>query len=92
MASKLDTPMNRAFAMVVKLTSTEMLQRARQLEEQYPESCWVSDVGSEKDIFHQHVLHHCFYYLLRGGKYWVNETWMQTGNGSPLTIQEEQAQ
>ena len=82
MGSGLDNAMNRGTAMVVKLPTANMLERATQLEEQHPGLCWVSDISSVKDVSGQHIRNKTFYYFLENGKYWVNENWIQTGVGS----------
>jgi len=83
MSSKLDTAMNRGMAMVVRMDTQAMLERARQLEAQYPAYCWVSDISSERDPLNRPLLRPTFYYFTQRGAYWVNEDWIQTGRGTP---------
>jgi hypothetical protein len=82
MNSKLDTHMNRSYAMVVKSLTSEMIERAKQLEHLYPDYCWISDISTTRDDF-GHKKEPTFYYFLMNGKYWVNEEWIKTGEGSP---------
>jgi hypothetical protein len=84
MSSKLDTPMGRSSAMVVRLLTPEMIERAKQLEHHYPDLCWVSNISTIKINVGQHKQEPTFYYFLRDGKYWINEEWIQTGEGSQI--------
>lgn len=81
--TKLDSAMNRGSAMVMTLKQQDpMMSRAQKLVDENPKDCWISDVGTAIGIDRKPLVipgYQYFYYFLKDGKYWVDETWVRTG-------------